>query len=167
MTQCSRDYKDIRYVVLNPNNRRLTRHVQLVSPDEARVIKTKEAGLTAEDTCISLGRCWGQRRPTALLTTSEIEMKAGINTSILLQTFRNTIHTTWLHCVHCIWVNSLCILQDSAEVWQGKAAMMGDVYRFACLKIMATRASEHSRHVLYSKFRMVGSSARNRAVRRL
>ena len=131
MTQCSGDYKDIRYVVLNPYSYRPTRLVQLVSPDKARVVRTKEARLTTKDLYASLSRCCRQHRPTTLLTTNEPEMKAGFNTNTLVQTFRKTVHAPWLLCMHCIWIKSLCIPQASAKDWQREAAMMDNSYRFA------------------------------------
>ncbi|TVY85470.1 hypothetical protein LSUE1_G000165 [Lachnellula suecica] len=36
-----------------------------------------------------------------------------------------------------IWIDSLCILQDSREDWESQSAVMGDVYKFAWLNIAA------------------------------
>ncbi|KAF2814230.1 uncharacterized protein BDZ99DRAFT_379687, partial [Mytilinidion resinicola] len=34
-----------------------------------------------------------------------------------------------------MWIDSLCILQDSYKDWQVQSAVMGDVYKYACLNV--------------------------------
>lgn len=41
-----------------------------------------------------------------------------------------------------IWIDSLCIIQDSVEDWEREAAVMGDVYKHATLNISATGAED-------------------------
>ncbi|KXJ84723.1 hypothetical protein Micbo1qcDRAFT_110726, partial [Microdochium bolleyi] len=36
-----------------------------------------------------------------------------------------------------IWIDSLCILQDSEKDWEEQSAVMADVYKFAWLNIAA------------------------------
>ncbi|KAL8951391.1 MAG: hypothetical protein Q9222_002641 [Ikaeria aurantiellina] len=36
-----------------------------------------------------------------------------------------------------LWIDSLCILQDSLEDWQTQSAVMGDIYKFAGLNLAA------------------------------
>ncbi|KAK9420088.1 putative Heterokaryon incompatibility domain-containing protein [Seiridium unicorne] len=41
-------------------------------------------------------------------------------------------------CILYIWIDSLCIIQDSAEDWQAGSAQMGSVYTHSVLNIAAT-----------------------------
>ena len=41
-----------------------------------------------------------------------------------------------------IWIDSLCIIQDSPEDWDFEARRMSDVYSLALFNIAATRAKD-------------------------
>ncbi|KAK2762913.1 tol protein [Colletotrichum kahawae] len=43
-----------------------------------------------------------------------------------------------------IWIDSLCIIQDSRDDWRAEAATMCDVYRNSLLNISACAAAENS-----------------------
>ncbi|KAL1612133.1 hypothetical protein SLS60_000356 [Paraconiothyrium brasiliense] len=137
--------------VTNEDDWRPTRLIQLISPSEGKVIATKGAGLAAQEPYISLSHCWGLHRPTTLLTTNQADMEQGFNFAMLPQTFRDAVQTTWRLGIRYIWIDSLCILQDSAEDWQREAATMGDVYRFAYLNLGATRASDSTQGMFHAR----------------
>lgn len=44
--------------------------------------------------------------------------------------------------VEYIWIDSLCIIQDSEDDWRMKSARMGDVYKYASCNIAATEAKD-------------------------
>lgn len=76
------------------------------------------------------------------LTTSNIEgLQNGFSVSELPKSFRDAICITQKLGVRYLWVNSLCIIQDSVADWRREAAAMGDVYRNSFCSISATAAS--------------------------
>ncbi|KAK0701936.1 heterokaryon incompatibility protein-domain-containing protein [Lasiosphaeria miniovina] len=91
---------------------------------------------------LSFSHCWGP------------EPKGGRGGSVLTQVTINDWHKelpldrmplAFRHAVRVcaslgfdhIWIDSLCILQDSVRDWQEQSAVMADVYKFAWLNIAA------------------------------
>ena len=64
--------------------------------------------------------------------------------STLPKTFRDAIYITQKLGVKYLWIDSLCIIQDSVEDWRQEAATMGRVYQNALCNIAATAASDSS-----------------------
>jgi hypothetical protein len=60
----------------------------------------------------------------------------------LSQTFIDSIEFTRSLGVQYIWIDSLCILQDSPEDWQAEALQMDKVYRNCICNIAATGSSD-------------------------
>jgi hypothetical protein len=103
-----------------------------------RVVETK--GLDdAQYFCLS--HCWGsQQIITTTVDTLEQRM-AGIDPSQLSKTFLEAVELTRkLNCDY-IWIDSLCILQDSVEDWEAESLNMGFLYSNSSLTIAATSAS--------------------------
>jgi hypothetical protein len=76
---------------------------------------------------LALSHCWGKEMPeiaTTKLSTLN-ERKAGITFRRLPQTFRDALTVTRGLDIQFLWIDSLCIVQDSAEDWQRESAVMG------------------------------------------
>lgn len=57
----------------------------------------------------------------------------------LPQTFIDAVHLTRRLGIRYLWIDALCIIQDSESDWQDQAGVMGEVYRSSFLNIAATR----------------------------
>ncbi|KAH8600698.1 heterokaryon incompatibility protein-domain-containing protein, partial [Bisporella sp. PMI_857] len=62
----------------------------------------------------------------------------------LPKTFQDTILVAQRLNISYIWIDSLCIIQDSAEDWQAESAIMGQIYSNCTLNIAAAGASDGS-----------------------
>src|SRR4051812_37841505 len=51
--------------------------------------------------------------------------------------------------VRYIWIDSLCIIQDSLEDWQHESATMDQVYRYAVCTVSADRAKDSSEGLFF------------------
>ena len=51
--------------------------------------------------------------------------------------FQDAIVTTWKLGIQYLWIDSLCIIQDSKDDWEIESAKMGAVYRNAYVTIVA------------------------------
>lgn len=71
-----------------------------------------------------------------------------MNLSELPPNFRDAIHATRKLGFRYLWIDSLCIIQDSVEDWLTESAVMGKVYKNCTLCIAAT-ASENSEGGLF------------------
>jgi hypothetical protein len=91
----------------------------------------------------ALSHCWGNG-VTFKLTTSNCEALAeSFDPADLPLNFQQAISATRSLGYAYIWIDSLCILQDSLEDWAAVSATMGDVYANAVCTISAT-ASDNS-----------------------
>ncbi|KAK3346442.1 hypothetical protein B0T25DRAFT_520864 [Lasiosphaeria hispida] len=68
---------------------------------------------------------------------SDRQLKDGLSVSLLPQTFKDAVQVAHWFKVRWLWIDSLCILQDSDEDWQKEAVMMYEVYKNAILNISA------------------------------
>ncbi|KAF2468074.1 HET-domain-containing protein [Lindgomyces ingoldianus] len=89
-----------------------------------------------------LSHCWGPQG-CALKTTSQNlgAHKNCISFEFLPQTFKDAvIFTRWLG-IRYLWIDSLCIIQDSDEDWELESGAMAQVYENSYLTLSAAKAS--------------------------
>lgn len=93
------------------------------------------------DRYAALSYCFGNG--PVLTTTGQTltERQAGIKMSILPKTVRDAVTWTRQLGLKYLWVDSLCILQDSLTDWEVELSTMADIYRDATVTIAATAAS--------------------------
>lgn len=94
---------------------------------------------------VALSYCWGARPVEHLLrllqsTFGDLRREQPVEN--LPKTFRDSIDVAKRFGVHYIWIDRLCIFQDSAEDWQREASTMQDVYRNALFSISALGAKD-------------------------
>ncbi|MCJ1401959.1 hypothetical protein MMC11_005176 [Xylographa trunciseda] len=72
------------------------------------------------------------------------EMQMHIDVSRLTKTFREAMEMTVRLGVRYIWIDSLCIIQNSTagEDWRIESRLMGDVYQNALCNLGATKAKD-------------------------
>lgn len=66
----------------------------------------------------------------------------GFDTHLLPQTLLDAVHVTRQLGVQYLWIDSLCIIQDSADDWEREASNMAEIYANAYCTIAATRAED-------------------------
>ena len=62
---------------------------------------------------LTLSHCWGTKKLFHLTTINQQELQEGLQVSRLLQTFQDAIKATRKLGYHFLWIDSLCILQNS------------------------------------------------------
>jgi hypothetical protein len=87
---------------------------------------------------LTLSHCWGGVRFLTLTTNTLSQLLEGIDTSELPKTFQDAVKTTLLLGFEYIWIDSLCIMQDSIEDWTVESACMGDIYSNGVCNLAAT-----------------------------
>ncbi|XXH01481.1 hypothetical protein Hte_007841 [Hypoxylon texense] len=94
-----------------------------------------------------LSHCWGKSHPPTRTLTSTIKeyMTKGIPWETLSKTFQDAVDICRRLEIDYLWIDSLCIIQDSDEDWNEEAVRMGDVYAHAFLTIAATRSEDGSK----------------------
>lgn len=94
---------------------------------------------------VALSYCWGTKPVECLLrllqsTFKDLRREQPVKT--LPKTFRDAIDVAHRFGVDYIWIDRLCIFQDSPEDWQREASTMQDVYRNALFSISALGAKD-------------------------
>jgi hypothetical protein len=96
-----------------------------------------------------LSHCWGREPIYSLLNRNIEELSKHIQTDKLPNVFRDAIFMTHLLGFRYLWIDSLCIIQDSKDDWVKEAPRMGGVYRRAACNLAATGFSD-GRNGLFS-----------------
>ncbi|CAG8971379.1 hypothetical protein HYALB_00006929 [Hymenoscyphus albidus] len=96
--------------------------------------------LQAEQSYATLSHCWSSKKIKKLLDDDLISMIKGISVDELPKTFQDAIELTRRLEIQFLWIDSLCIIQDSTEDWEQESARMESVYKNAVCNIAATAA---------------------------
>ncbi|KAI0333429.1 HET-domain-containing protein, partial [Cubamyces sp. BRFM 1775] len=115
-----------------------TRLIDCKCPQRPRVVLTKGVPPGAY---IALSYVWGEEQPhRATEANISSYMTDGIDPATLPQTIRDAIHITRELGLNFLWVDSLCIIQDSPEDKHRELVFMRNVYLYAHLTIDAASA---------------------------
>lgn len=91
----------------------------------------------------ALSHRWGSRDTIACTTTGTLSSRtSGIPLDSLSQLFRDAISVTRRLGLSYLWIDSLCILQDSREDWERESARMGDVFGCSEVTISAVASED-------------------------
>lgn len=77
---------------------------------------------------VALSHCWGGVSPIDTRTETLAQRTRAIGIAEMPKTFRDAVTITRSLGIQYLWIDSLCILQDSDEDWRREAARMKDVY---------------------------------------
>ncbi|OCL02676.1 HET-domain-containing protein, partial [Glonium stellatum] len=90
---------------------------------------------------MALSHCWGGNShvQTTITTLPAYVSKIGLNA--LPKTFAGAIRTARQFGIRYLWIDSLCIIQDSPDDWESEASQMGAYYRNALVTISAAHGS--------------------------
>jgi hypothetical protein len=98
-----------------------------------------DVGSTTQDPClyipngdtgpyVTLSHCWGGSSPITTTTGTIGTRIMGIQLATLPKTFQDAVLITRDLGVRYLWIDSLCIIQDSDEDWEQEAARMSEIY---------------------------------------
>ncbi|KAL1946194.1 hypothetical protein VTO73DRAFT_15321 [Trametes versicolor] len=90
---------------------------------------------------LTLSYVWGGDQVQKTTTSNISAYEHGIEPSLLPATIRDAIHATHALGFQSIWIDSLCIIQDSEEDKLRELGRMHLIYRHAFLTIIAASAS--------------------------
>jgi hypothetical protein len=100
---------------------------------------------------MSLSHCWGKAKFFTLLQSNMAELQTAIPMDKLTKTFRDSVELTRKLQVKYLWIDSLCIIQDSVDDWAFESARMMNVYSNSYCNIAATGAADGSRGLFFER----------------
>lgn len=90
---------------------------------------------------LTLSYCWGKSSDFVLKKETHEQFVAGLPLEDFPPTIRDAITITKAMNMQYLWVDALCIIQDSVEDWQRESGRMAEVYSNALLTIVAAADS--------------------------
>jgi hypothetical protein len=87
---------------------------------------------------MALSHCWGSGDVCQLLSSNIDAYSHEILFDNLSRLFQDAIKFTARAQVNYIWIDALCIIQDSRKDWKNEASVMGLIYQNARCNITAT-----------------------------
>lgn len=94
---------------------------------------------------LTLSHCWGKDKFFTLLKDNLELLQKRIIVEELSKVFQDALLTTLKLGFSYIWIDSLCIIQDSEDDWLQESSRMGDIYKNSSCNIAATGFGEGSR----------------------
>ncbi|KAH9889097.1 heterokaryon incompatibility protein-domain-containing protein [Cubamyces lactineus] len=156
--KCMREHDRCKATSMHPLGhatlpRRLVDCSDLTRP---RLIET-ETG--AQGTYVALSYVWGESQPHQTTTANMRTYMDGMDPVQLPQTIRDAIFVTRILGYRFLWVDSLCIVQDSVEDKHRELRAMRNVYREAVLTIDAASAAKVSDGFLQARQPLLSAEA--------
>ena len=138
LTNCSTNHEgDCTAEVWRPLPARV---LDLVGLGENRIRLVVTSGECERYACLS--HCWGHAMSTTLTAANNDQFAlSGIDVSSLPKTFRDAISICARLGIRYLWIDSLCIKQDSKLDWERESIKMASYYGNCFLCIAATSSS--------------------------
>ncbi|KAH8592560.1 heterokaryon incompatibility protein-domain-containing protein [Bisporella sp. PMI_857] len=116
-----------------------TRLIDINCSDRPQLVLATDIG--EQVNYITLSHCWGGGT-TAKLTTNTINTwTEGIEGSELAGKYQDAFSIARRLSIHYVWIDSLCILQDSEDDWLRESARMSMVYSNGFLNLICSGSS--------------------------
>ena len=81
-------------------------------------------GMPSNTQYASLSHSWGSHQPLTLLNSNISQLKTRIELADLPKTFHDAIGVARRLNIRYLWIDSLCIMQDSENDWLKESALM-------------------------------------------
>ncbi|KAK3342020.1 heterokaryon incompatibility protein-domain-containing protein [Lasiosphaeria hispida] len=91
----------------------------------------------------TLSHCWGTSQPLKLLKANYSEFRGRIRYQELPRTFQDAVVATRSLGLRYLWIDSLCIIQDSDVDWEEQCAKMAHIYKSSFVTLSAPEASDN------------------------
>ncbi|KAI1451681.1 HET-domain-containing protein [Annulohypoxylon moriforme] len=122
-----------------------TRLLELVDTGSEKIFRLVQRGeFDSKERYVTLSHCWGSEsaeEKLQLVVSTMYSLSCGKLVSSLPKTFRHAFEIAERLHVRYIWIDRLCIIQDSEEDWRAESATMQKVYRNGFLNIAALGAT--------------------------
>lgn len=104
---------------------------------------------------VTLSHCWGTRPTMRLTAASQSKFELRITFHGLPKTFKEAIIATRNlptdFNIRYIWIDSLCIIQDSRQDWHAESESMGRIYENSFLTLAATAGADGETGLFFNR----------------
>lgn len=99
----------------------------------------------------ALSYCWGLKPKFRLLLSNHKSLKEKIPIKELPKTFQDAIEIVRKLGIEYLWIDSLCIIQDSPEDWRRESSLMRDLFENCLCCIAATGSKSDEQGFLFER----------------
>ncbi|CAM1510990.1 Fc.00g085030.m01.CDS01 [Cosmosporella sp. VM-42] len=144
--QCAAQIKDsslpARVLDLSPRPR----------PSDIRIFETNRQ---IQAPYMTLSHCWGKPDPQRLILKQDniASLTSGFNEEQLTPVFRDAVRLARYLGFRYLWIDALCIIQDSKSDWATESALMGSIYTNAALNIASSGSPDSNTPFLRARTR--------------
>ncbi|KAH7176817.1 heterokaryon incompatibility protein-domain-containing protein [Dactylonectria macrodidyma] len=142
LNMCQQDHPQCASLVQDAHLPTRVLDLTLSSPDVLRIFETKGQQIKAP--YVTLSHCWGKFDPTKLIlkegNLAELTTQFAYNR--LAPVFRDAVDLTRGLGLRYLWIDALCIIQDSKLDWAAESMLMASVYAHATLNIAAASSPD-------------------------
>lgn len=146
-SSCLRTHSKCRQPLTQPTTSYPTRLLDLGPKDSGvcRLIITAEAAMSSpHEPYLTLSYRWGTDPGLLLLSSTLHEFRQGKPISVLPKTFQDLVTVARKFSIRYVWIDALCIIQDSPEDWEVEALKMRTVYANSACTVAASVSSNES-----------------------
>jgi hypothetical protein len=97
---------------------------------------------------VTLSHCWGDVQPLKTTMESLSRHQVELPLSTLPRLFKDAVQIVRALNYRYLWIDSLCIIQDSKEDWQREVSNMGEIYKHSVFVISANACRNHTESML-------------------
>jgi len=90
----------------------------------------------------TLSHCWGKSPTLRLTSETRPSFREKIPYNMLPKTFQDAVTSTRRLGIRYLWIDSLCILQDSIADWEAHCPVMSSIYSSSLVTIAASSAKD-------------------------
>ncbi|KAI0531681.1 heterokaryon incompatibility protein-domain-containing protein [Xylaria digitata] len=112
-----------------------------ISENDSDVIRVASSTSGRKGTYACLSHCWGGKTACILSTITKKQFSESIPKSVMPRVYLEAIGVCRRLGIKKLWIDSLCIQQDSKEDWEHDARKMGQYYSNCFVCIAATSSS--------------------------
>ena len=131
--------EEVRQTAISSNQLSFPEYLVRVTEDSLHLCHTES--LHTRPSYLTLSHRWGKSQIFTLTSHNLSSLLSDIPIQALPKTFQDAIKVTRRMGHSYIWIDSLCIIQDSREHWEKESAIMGDIYRSSAFTIAALGAT--------------------------
>ena len=108
---------------------------------------------------VALSYCWGGDQPSKLTQKNHDLYKKSIAWKTLPKTIQDAAKTVQALGFHYLWIDSMCIVQDSKEDKKAEISQMTKVYAHATLTVVNQRGDQVTEGFLHPRILPFGTSS--------
>ncbi|KAL6890521.1 HET domain-containing protein [Trichoderma evansii] len=148
---CGENHPECQIHTANKSQYFPARLINIQSTDSVRVVDTRTIAAEIQASTFkyaTLSHCWGSIHEPQLNKVTESTLKQGISVDKLPRLYHDVVILARHLQLRYVWIDSLCILQDSIGDWRQESAKMGDIYENSYICIAATQAPDNNSGML-------------------